>query len=384
MKYLFWSSMVFIIYTFIGYPISLKILKNLKNKKEIKVNQNYKPKISIIVAAHNEEKSIIKKLKNIQKLNYDLNKVEVIVASDNSTDKTEELVKKFIDKNNLTNYRLFCVEKRKGKTNAQNEAVKISCGEILFFSDANSIWDKNALVEIVKNFSDDSISYVCGKLVYVNSLENITSSAENNYWSYDLNMREIESQYGSITAGNGAIYAIRKEDYIDIDSLECHDGTFPTLVVLNKKRAIYEKNAIAYEKAGETTEDEYSRKVRMGRDILRAKYNNFKKYNPFKVGIYSYFYFCHRYLRYSLYILHILFFVSNLFLIKKDLFYLVIFIGQIIFYLLALLGFVTKTKYKVIYYCYYYAMTIFAQLVAVKRSILGQNKPFWEKAESTR
>ncbi|MGL5458237.1 MAG: glycosyltransferase [Cetobacterium sp.] len=359
-------------------------MSKIFRKKEIKINQEYEPKITIIVAAHNEEKSIIKKLENINKLNYDNDKVEVIIASDNSTDRTEELVEEFITAHKLLNFKLYKVKERKGKTNAQNEAVRIATGEILFFSDANSIWDKESLREIVKNFFDESISYVCGKLSYVNSLENLTSGAENDYWNYDLSLRELESNYGSITAGNGAIYAIKKEDYIDIDLMECHDGTFPTLVALNKKRAIYEKKAIAYEKAGETSEDEYSRKVRMGRDILRAKYNNLNKYNPFKVGIYSYFYFCHRYLRYSLYILHMIFFISNLLLIKENLFYQIVFVGQIIFYSLAFLGFITKIKFKLIYYCYYYVMTIFAQLIAIKRSLLRQNKPFWEKAESTR
>lgn len=384
MKYLFFISGILIFYTFIGYPISLKILKSMKKKKNIEVNNDYYPNITIIISAHNEEKNIVKKLNNIMELDYFFDKIEVIIASDNSVDKTEMLVEKFIKNNNLKNFKLYSVKKRKGKTNAQNEATKVALGEILFFSDANSMWEKNALKKIIRNFYDNSISYVCGKLIYVNSLENITSYTENNYWNYDLNMREIESDYGSITAGNGAIYAIRKKDYVEIDPLECHDGTFPTIVALKQKRAIYEKEAIAYEKAGETSEDEYSRKVRMGRDILQAKYSNFSKYNPFKVGLYSYFYFCHRYLRYSLYMLHIILFVSNLFLIKENLFYLVIFVGQVIFYLLALLGFITKTRYKALYYCYYYTMTIFAQLVSIKRSLLGQNKPFWEKAESTR
>lgn len=384
MIYIYWISLILIIYTFIGYPISLEILYKLKKKKNILKDEKYEPNISLIIAAHNEEKSIEEKLKNILKLNYPKEKIQVIIASDNSNDNTEKIVENFIQKNKLVNFKLYCVKKRQGKTNAQNEAVKIATGNILFFSDANSIWDSNSLKKIVRNFKDKKVAYVCGKLAYVNSFENITSNTENTYWNYDLKMREIESNFSSITAGNGAIYAIKKEDYIDINPIECHDGSYPTLIVLKGKRAIYEKEAIAYEKAGENTTDEYSRKVRMGRTILTLKYSNLSKYNPFKTGLYSYFYFCHRYLRYSLYSLHILLFISNLFLINLNIFYKICFLTQVLFYGIAILGRLVKTKNKMIYFPYYYGMTIFAQLIAVKRSFLKQNKPFWEKAESTR
>lgn len=384
MIYVYWISLILIVYTFIGYPISLEMLYKLKKKKNILQDEKFEPNISLIIAAHNEEKSIETKLKNILELNYPKEKIQIIIASDNSNDNTEKIVKNFIKRNKLENFVLYCVKKRQGKTNAQNEAVKIATGNILFFSDANSIWDLNSLKKIIRNFKDEKVAYVCGKLIYVNSLENITSNAEDTYWNYDLKMREIESNFNSITAGNGAIYAIKKEDYIDINPIECHDGSYPTLMVLKDKRAIYEKEAIAYEKAGENSSDEYSRKVRMGRTILTLKYSNFSKYNPFKTGLYSYFYFCHRYLRYSLYNLHILLFVSNIYIYKLSLFYKLSFIGQVLFYSLAIIGIFIKTKFKIIYYPYYYVMTIFAQLVAVKRSLLGQNKPFWEKAQSTR
>lgn len=384
MKYIYWISLVLIFYTFLGYPISLEILDRLKKKIKIEKNKNYVPKISLIIAAHNEEKSIIEKLKNVLTLDYPSEKLQVIIASDNSTDKTNELVSKFINSRNLSNFILYIVRERKGKTNAQNEAVKVSSGEVLIFSDANSIWKEDSLKKIIRNFYNNSIGYVCGKLTYVNSLKNITSNTENTYWNYDLRMREIESNLSSITAGNGAIYGIRKSDYIEIDPIECHDGSYPTLMVLKNKRAVYEKAAIAYEKAGENSNDEYSRKVRMGRVILKLKYSNLLKYNPFKTGIYSYFYFCHRYLRYSLYNLHMLLFVSNIYIFKLNLFYKLSLLGQVLFYILVIIGLLTKTKQRIFYYPYYYMMTIFAQLVAVKRSLLGQNKPFWEKAESTR
>ncbi|MGX6591141.1 glycosyltransferase family 2 protein [Cetobacterium ceti] len=384
MIYIFVGSLFLIFYTFVGYPLSLEILLKIKRKKLLNKDEKFNPKISFIIAAYNEEKSIIKKLENILNLDYEQEKLEVIIASDGSRDATNKLVKEFIKNNNLKNFKLYEVKKRQGKTNAQNEAVKIATGEILLFSDANSIWDKEGIKKLIQNFSEENISYVCGRLIYINSLESITSNTENKYWNYDLRMREIESSYSSITAGNGAIYGIRKKDYIEIDPIECHDGSYPTLMVLNKKRAIYEKEAIAYEKAGEVSQDEFSRKVRMGRGLLRFKYGNLSKYNFFKVGIYSYFYFCHRYLRYSLYLFHIGLFISNIYLYNAGMFYKTFLYGQILVYLLAISTHIFNLKNKFVYLLYYYILTVVAQLIAVKKTILGQNKPFWEKAESTR
>lgn len=383
MIYLFWISLIGIIYTFIGYPMSLCLFNKILKKKHVHKNKNYQPNVSFIIAAHNEEKSIIKKLENTISLHYPKEKLEIIVSSDNSIDTTNKKVKNFIEKHPEFNIVLYEVKKRMGKTNAQNEAIKITKGEILTFSDANSIWKEDALMKLISNFSDETIEYACGKLEYINSFENITSNAENTYWNYDLWLRQIESEYGSITAGNGAIYAIRKKNIKFISVIQCHDGIYPTLTVLAGKRAIYDNTAIAYEKAGETLQDEFSRKVRMNRGLLKIKYGYIQKYNPFKTGIFSYFYFCHRYLRYSLYLFHIMLFISSIYLCKNMFYYLIMML-QIIFYLFAIIGAISKSSMKIFYFPYYYTMTIFAQLFAIIKSCLGKDKPFWEKAESTR
>ena len=151
-----------------------------------------------------------------------------------------------------------------------------------------------------------------------------------------------------------------------------------------RKRAVYNKKAIAYEKAGETSEDEFKRKVRMSRDILCVHYEKLQKYNFFKYGWFSYFYFCHRHLRNSLFILHILLFISNLFIMNENIIFMFIGIGQIVFYFIAVVYKLLGLKSKLLYIPYYYSLTIYAQLVGAFRQITGMSKPFWEKAESTR
>lgn len=384
MQIIFFISGFLILYAFVGYPISLIILNKLGTGKMLNIDKTYEPYISIVIPAHNEENVIESKLKNIIGLEYPNEKVEIIIASDNSRDNTDKIVKNFIKNTEYKNITLYEVNERKGKTNAQNEAVKISNGEIIVFSDANSILKNDSLRELVKFMSDETVAYVSGKLVYTNGELSNTSNAESKYWNYDLFMREVESKFGSITAGNGAIYAIRKSDYINFDPIKSHDSAMPIASVLKGKRAVYNKKSIAYEKAGETGVDEFKRKVRMARYILNVHFERLDKYNFFKYGWFSYFYFCHRHLRNSLFILHISLFVSNLFIMKDNIVFMVTGVGQIIFYMIAIVYKIMSSKSKLMHMPYYYTLTIYAQLVGAIRQISGKSKPFWEKAESTR
>lgn len=382
MEIIFWLCAILIVHSFIGYPISLKIINRIVKKDMVSIDSDYCPFVTIVIPAHNEELVIESKLENITHLNYPSDKLEIIIASDNSTDSTNEIVKEFCEKSEFDNLRLYEVKERKGKTNAQNEAVKVANGELIVFSDANSILKNDSVYQLVKYFSDDDVAYVSGRLVYINNNISETSEAEDSYWNYDLMMREYESNISSITAGNGAIYAIRKKDYINIDPIYCHDSIMPIKSVLSGKKAKYSKYAIAYEKAGETSEDEFKRKVRMARKNIAISYSDLKKYNPFKCGWFSYFYFCHRYLRNSLFILHLLLYISSLVLFNEGIVYYVAFIGQTLFYILSILG--IKNKSKVFYLPYYYTLTIVAQLKGAINEVSGKSKPFWEKAESTR
>ncbi|MBS4534481.1 glycosyltransferase family 2 protein [Clostridium sp. D2Q-14] len=383
-KVLLWASIFLIFYSFIGYPISLIMLNKIIKKKSIEKDSNLTPFVSVIIPAHNEEDVIEDKLKNLISLNYPKNLMETIIASDNSTDSTNQIVEKFIEENKEYDINLYKVNKRQGKTNAQNEAVKIAKGDILMFSDANAMLDRDSVQQLVSSFVSKDIIYVTGRLRYVNNIKKASSEAENRYWNYDLTMRKIESDIQTITAGNGAIYAIRKSEYIDFDPIRCHDSAMPLYAGINNKRAIYNENALAYEKAGETSQDEFKRKVRMFRGILRAIFETPKKYNIIKNGWFSYFYFGHRTLRNSLFILHIICFIMNLLVIKQSIFYNLIFFMQCLFYFLALSKKFFGFENKLFYYPYYYSMTLIAQLVGAINQLTGKSKPFWEKAESTR
>lgn len=383
-KVIFFISVFIIFWAMIGYPVALKVLKGVFHKKDNKKNRMYRPTVTIMVVAHNEEKVIEDKLSNLVELDYPKDKITYLVASDHSTDQTDNLVKEFISKHPERKIKLYSTVEHKGKTNAQNEAQKLVDSEILVLTDANAIFEKKALLELVSSFSEEDIAYVCGKLEYINSVDNITAKSEGFYWKMDLMCREIESNIQTITAGNGAIYACRNKDYKKIEPIECHDAAWPVLYALDKKRAIYNKEAVAYEKAGETDSDEFKRKVRMNRRILDAIMPDIRIMNVIKCGWFSFFYFGHRTCRYLLWLMHLLVFVSNIPLIRVGTLWQILFVLQVLFYVLAVLGWKTKTDFRLIKIIYYYCMTVAAQWHGVINILTGKAKPVWEKAESTR
>ncbi len=383
-KILFYLSAFIIVWAMLGYPLSLKIISKIIKLQELKKDYTHQPTVTVMVVAHNEEKVICEKLQNIIKLDYPKDKIEFLVSSDNSTDKTNEIVSDFIASHPDFNIRLYKVKARMGKTNAQNEAQKTVTTEYLVMTDANSMMDKNSVKELMAAFTSEKIAYVSGKLSIVNQDASDVSNAEASYWDSDLAIRDIEGRIYTITAGNGALYACRTKDYFDFNPINCHDASMPLFYALNNKRAISNHDAIAYEKAGENIEDEFGRKVRMNRTILNAILPSIKILNVFKYKWFSYFYFGHRTCRYTLWIAHLLVLISSILLFDESWFYLLAFIGQTLFYSLALVRMITKSRNKLLTLIYYYTVTIVAQWVGVYRILSGQAKPFWEKAESTR
>lgn len=379
---IFWVAIFMIFWANIGYPVSILLLNKIFHKSE-KINKNYRPSVTIMIVAHNEEKVIAEKLDNVLGLKYPKRKTSILITSDNSTDKTNEIVRGYIKKYPSRKIRLYEVKTRKGKTNAQNEAAKLVEDEVLIMTDANAILDEKCINEIVGSFTDN-VSYVSGVLVYTNKEISSTSNTENIYWDLDTKIRQIESNFQTITAGNGAIYAVKTEKYHDFNPIMCHDSAMPLYYSLRGERAVSNSRAIAYEKAGENDKDEFRRKVRMSRIVLSFILPSVRILNVFKYKWYTYFYLGHRTSRYLLWFNHIALFVTNIMLISDSLIYLVPFILQIIIYMIAILQPVLKTNNKLFIFISYYCMTIVAQLFGVIGTIFHKNKPFWEKAESTR
>ena len=380
-----WAIGIFVIFwAMIGYPVSLIFLNKLVHKENEK-NYEYEPTVSIMIVAHNEEKVIEQKLCNLLEIDYPKEKLSVLVALDYCTDATERITEEFIEKHPDMIIRIHKTKNHNGKTNAQNETQELCESEILVMTDANAMIEANAIRELVSSFTDQTIAYVSGQLKYRNTDNNNTAHSEGFYWKLDLMCRRIESKIRTITAGNGALYAVRNEYYIKISPIECHDSSFPIIYALNKKRAIYNPDALAYEKAGEVDSDEFKRKVRMNRGIIRGIMPDLRILNIFRYGWFSYFYFGHRTCRYLLWLAHIIALVVNVPLaINGFILFDITLLLQLIFYLIATIGWAGKSNNRLVKIITYYCMTIVAQCKGVVNVITGKSKPVWEKADSTR
>jgi cellulose synthase/poly-beta-1,6-N-acetylglucosamine synthase-like glycosyltransferase len=254
-KGLFWGSLGALAWTHVGYPAAVAALARARPRPVRKGDRL--PSVTVIVAAHDEETVIERRLENLVALDYPPELVDVIVASDASTDRTDELVEAFAGREARVRL-LRCP--RGGKVAAQNLAVREATGEIVAFSDANSTWEPDALRQLVRNFADPDVAYVYGRL---RLLQPDGTNREGAYWNFETWLRAQESELHSTTGGFGSIYAVRRSDYVDVDPRFGHDLAFPYLMVQRGRRAVFEPDAAGDEKPARDIEDEYRRKVRM-------------------------------------------------------------------------------------------------------------------------
>lgn len=299
----FWISVASILYTHIGYPLVLRALISLRRHPTLRPGTwEEPPRVSLIIAAYDEQEVIATKVANALALDYPRDRLEVIVASDGSTDATAERAR-------AAGADLVLDLPRGGKVAAQNAAAERATGEILAFSDANSIWAPDALRHLVEPFADTQVAYICGQVRF---LDQQGGNLEGSYWRYEMEIREMESALAGVTAGNGAIYAVRRDDYIPLPPAGSHDLSFPFLLAKRGKRSLYVPWASAEEKMVPTLEGELARKRRMmvgvwdivvGEGMLSPR-----GYSP----LYAFEIASHRLLRYATPLLHVIALASNL------------------------------------------------------------------------
>jgi cellulose synthase/poly-beta-1,6-N-acetylglucosamine synthase-like glycosyltransferase len=374
LKTLFWGSLGALAWTHVGYPVAAAALARVRSRPIRK--DDVTPDVSVIVAAHDEEAVIARRIENLLELDYPPERVEIVVASDGSTDETDEIVRGIAARSPAVK---LLRSERAGKATAQNRAVAESKAEVVAFSDANSTWAPDALRKLVRSFADPAVGYVCGQL----RLESPDGeNQEGLYWRYELWQRESESALGSITAGNGAIYAVRRDDYLGWDDPRIgHDFGLPFRLVQRGRRAVYEPEALAWEKTAGSVEDEYGRKVRMMTRSWRPLLDGSlaRTGNPlFLAELVS-----HRVLRYGSGVLHVLLLGTSAALASEGTVYRLALAGQLGFLALALAG---RKRLPVPGggVAHYYVLTTAATLDALIRYLREGSPATWGKAEGTR
>jgi cellulose synthase/poly-beta-1,6-N-acetylglucosamine synthase-like glycosyltransferase len=370
-KVLFWASLAAIVWTHLGYPLAAAALARVRTREVRK--RDVTPSVTVIVPAHDEEAIIGPRLDNLLALDYPNQQLEILVVSDGSTDGTGDVVRAY----SARQPRVRLLElPRGGKLAALNRAVSECDREVVAFSDANSSWAPDALRMLVRNLADDDVAYVCGKL----RLERPDgTNREGVYWRYELWLRGSESALGSITGGNGAIYAVRREHYVAHRFGQ--DLGLPDAMVKRGKRAVYEPDAVAFEKPASNLEDEYRRKVRM---FPWAWQHMFEGRMLAGVGpLYLFELVSHRVLRYASGLLHLVLLATSIALAPQGLVYDVVLAGQLAWLALAVLG-----RYRVRVpgagIAYYYLLVTWATVAALVSYLRFGVSPHWERAEGVR
>jgi cellulose synthase/poly-beta-1,6-N-acetylglucosamine synthase-like glycosyltransferase len=369
---LFWLCVVLLVYAQLGYPLVLAALGRLRHARAAAPAPAEPPTVSLIVAAYDEEAVIARKVGNALALDYPRERLEVVVASDGSSDATvQEARRAGAD-------RVLELE-RGGKIRAQDAAVAQSRADVVAFSDANSTWAPDALATLVGAFADGTVGYACGQVRFVNDGG---TNQEGLYWRYEMALRALESRLGSITAGNGAIYATRRESYIEVDPIMGHDLSFPFNMVKRGWRAVYVPQARATEKMVPSIEGEFARKRRMMSHtwpiVLRGGLLSPRGYPP----LYALMIASHRVLRYVAPFLHAGAFVASAVLFTTSPVYAVAFILQIALIAAALLAGVAPLRPLLV--ARYYVLTT-ASVAAGLWDWLRHGTPAgWEPAEGTR
>ena len=388
MEIIFWISLFIIFYTYLGYGfilyLMLRIRRIIKGKRpEIFYDWDDLPTCTLLIAAYNEENFISEKISNTLALEYPKGKLEVIFITDGSTDRTPDILKEF------PQIKLLHQTERKGKVAAMHRALSHVNSEIIVFTDANTELNKDALCKIARHYADKKVGAVAGeKRIKVNELADAGAAGEGFYWRYESILKNWDSELYSTIGAAGELFSVRSDLYqtVENDTI-LDDFMISMLIALKGYRIIYEPEAYAIETASENITEELKRKIRIAaggiQSILRLK----ELLNIFRFGTLSFQYISHRVLRWTIspFLLVLVLILNILIPIYNDNpIYSLLLLGQVIFYLLAILGLILEKRQlrvKLFFIPYYFCVMNYAALAGLKRYLGNQQSAVWEKAK---
>jgi poly-beta-1,6-N-acetyl-D-glucosamine synthase len=376
---IFFVSLGLILYTYIGYPIVLYIWYKFK-RYDVFPHDEYVPSISMIVSAYNEERIIEEKIHNLLKINYPKEKIEVLIGLDGCSDNTLSIIQKYQD----SFIRAIEFRERRGKAAVINDLVDRARSDILVFSDANTIYEPNAIENLVRHFLDPDIGGVCGKLELLPQNKNAGSIGESMYWRYENMLKLMEGNIHTTIGATGAIYAIRRSLFrnLPVDKIVMDDFLIPLAVVDQGSRVVYDSEAGGYEKTTATMQHEFSRKVRIGianfvglneiRHLLSPRW----KFVAFALW-------SHKVIRWIVPMLMLLGSAANigLVLVSTSALYTVALFLQIVFYGLAAIGFIFdrfNVSLGVFGYPYFFVSMHYALLLGFIKFLQNKRQPMWK------
>lgn len=371
----FWISVGVLTYTYFGYAVFWAVLARVKGKAVVRKDST--PSVSIIIAAYNEEEDLARKLENTLALSYPKSNLEIIVTSDGSTDRTDEIAKSFASRG----VKLHRQSQRLGKTAAQNAAVSVAHGEIVLFSDATTHYPPDLLANLLLPFADPSVGCVTGRVVYSKQHDTAIGRGTNSYWNYEFFLKSQESSVCSLIGVCGCMYAVRKSAYIPLYNEACSDFVIATTMVRQGLRAVFESGAVCFEEPNVRATKELAVRVRIITQTYADLWRNREMFNPFRYPLFSIQLLSHKVLRYAAPLFLIIMLATTAFLSQFGVFYLAAFLIQVVFYLSGALAWVMETAgvtVRALAVPQYFLVTNVASILAAIKLLQGERYVRWE------
>lgn len=371
-EWLFVGSLIALFYVYLGYPTVLLILAQLMPAPVHK--GKYTPTITILIAAYNEAKCIGKTIENKLALDYPGDRTEIIIISDASDDGTDDIVRRYAPRG----VKLIRQEPRAGKTSALNLAIPRARGEIIVFSDANSLYDSDAIRKLLSNFKDASVGYVTGKMIYANPDGSVTGDGCTAYMRYENRLRSLETAIGSIVGVDGGIDAVRKALYRPMKADQLPDFVLPLDVVAQGYRVVYEPGAILRETALAESSDEYRMRVRVSLRAFWALKDMRHLLSFRRNALYAWQLWSHKVMRYLSFVFLAGAYIGNALLITKEFYYAVLFAMQSLGYVAGLASpLVSNRGFRLARLIHYFVLINVAALHAFLKFVSGQKQVVW-------
>jgi len=372
---IFWLSVAAIGYAYVGYPVLLVVLSRLR-PKPVK-SGHWTPSVTVIIAAYNEERDLAAKLENTLALDYPPSQLEIIVTSDCSSDRTDEIARSFAARG----VRLHRQEERHGKTAAQNAAVTKARGEIIVFSDATTHYRPDVLRLMIPAFADSSVGCVTGRVIYQDDKDSNVGSGTQSYWNYEFFLKKHESAVCSLIGVCGCMYAVRASAYIPLYNEACSDFIIATTMVEQGLRAVYVPEAVCTEEPNRQAKKELAARVRIISQTFSDLWRNRAVLNPFRSGFYAVQLWSHKLMRYLVPVFLIAIFFASAFLATRNAFYAAVFVMQVAFYLAALVSWILEklgVTSGLLALPQYFVITNLASLIAFVKFLTGERYTRWE------
>jgi cellulose synthase/poly-beta-1,6-N-acetylglucosamine synthase-like glycosyltransferase len=372
---IFWSSAIALFYTYAGYPLLIALVSGLRPRPVRR--GEIEPTVSVIITAYNEERDLPTKLDNTLALDYPRDLLEIIVASDCSTDRTDQIAREFA----AHGVRLHRQSERLGKTAAQNAAVQQARGEIILFSDATSLYEPSVLRATVPNFADAEVGCVAGRLIYVDPLDSHVGRGARSYWGYETFLKRQESRAGSLIGASGCLYAVRKSVYVPLYHEACSDFIIATKMVEQGLRAVYEPNAVCTEQTNRQNDKELKMRVRIIAQTFTDLWRHRSMLNPFRSGFYGVQLFSHKVMRYLVPFFLMGLFIASAVLAASAITYRLIFAAQLAGYACPALAWMLDRvgiRSRLLAFPQYFFLANLASLIACYQFLRGERYARWE------